>query len=159
MTAQGLETLDKVIELAERKRDEALAALSAARREHQAAQEQMDQLTAYAAEAQQRWQARCASGVDAAWLMHHRQFMAKVEHAMDFQTGVLGQKQRQIDQVQQQVHEAERELATLRQYVARQQEAIQQRLMRREQKQTDEMALNAHRRRAESDSTFQSFSA
>ncbi|WP_286850586.1 flagellar export protein FliJ, partial [Hydrogenophaga sp. 70-12] len=95
MTAQGLETLDKVIELAERKRDEALAALSAARREHQAAQEQMDQLTAYAAEAQQRWQARCASGVDAAWLMHHRQFMAKVEHAMDFQTGVLGQKQRQ----------------------------------------------------------------
>ena len=32
----------------------------------------------------------------------------------------------------------------------------EQRLMRREQKQTDEMAQNAHRRRAESDSTFQS---
>lgn len=159
MTAQGLETLDKVIELAERKRDEALAALSAARRELQAAQEQMDQLTAYANEAQQRWQARCASGVDAAWLMHHRQFMAKIDHAIDFQTGVLAQKRHQIDQAQRQVHEAERELATLRQYIARQQEAIQQRLMRREQKQTDEMAQNAHRRRAESDSTFQSFQA
>lgn len=159
MTASGLETMDKLIELAERKRDEALAALSAARRELQAAQEQMDQLTAYANEAQQRWQTRCASGVDAAWLMHHRQFMAKIDHAIDFQTGVLAQKHHQIDQAQRQVHETERELATLRQYIARQQEAIKQRLMRREQKQTDEMAQNAHRRRSESDSTFQSFQA
>lgn len=149
--------LQTVIELAERRRDESLAALSAARRERQAAQEQMDQLTAYAAEAQARWQARCASGVNASWLMNHRQFMAKIEHAIDFQTDVLTQKQQQIDAVQGQVHEAERELATLRQYVTRQLEAVQQRLMRRDQKQTDEMAQNAHRRRAESDSTFQTF--
>lgn len=154
---QSQETMQTVIELAERRRDSSLAALSTARRELKAAQEQMDQLTAYAGEAQTRWQARCANGVNAAWLMHQRQFMAKIEHAIDFQAEVLKQKQQQIDLVQRQVHEAERELATLRQYVARQHEALQQRLMRREQKQTDEMAQNAHRRRAESDSSFHTF--
>lgn len=154
---QAQQPLDTVIELAERRRDEALAALSRARREQQAAQAQMDQLTAYEAEAQARWQARCASGVDPAWLMHHRQFMAKIHHAIDFQTGVLAQKQQQIDAAQSAVHGAERELATLRQYAARQHEALQQRLMRREQKHTDEMAQNAHRRRAAADSQFQTF--
>ena len=116
----------------------------------------MEQLTAYEAEAQARWQARCATGVDPAWLMHHRQFMAKIHHAIDFQTQVLAQKQQQSETAQRAVHEAERELATLRQYAARQHEALQQRLMRREQKQTDEMAQNAHRRRAAADSNFQS---
>ena len=154
---QAQQSLDTVIELAERRRDEALAALSQARREAQAAQGQMDQLTAYEAESQARWRTRASAGVDPAWLMHHREFMAKIHHAIDFQTGVLAQKQQQTEAAQNAVHGAERELATLRQYLARQHEALQQRLMRREQKQTDEMAQNAHRRRAAADSQFQTF--
>jgi flagellar FliJ protein len=131
---QAQQSLDTVIELAERRRDEALAALSRAQRDIQAAQAP-------------------------AWLMHHREFMAKIHHAIDFQSNVLAQKQQQIVAAQNAVHGAEREVATLRQYAARQQEALQQRLMRREQKQTDEMAQNAHRRRAAADSQFQSLTS
>ena len=47
-----IQTLNKVVEIAERRRDVALAALAQLQREMQIAQDQMDQLEAYALEAQ-----------------------------------------------------------------------------------------------------------
>ena len=74
-----IQTLNKVVEIAEKRRDEALGALGQMQRELQIAQDQMDQLQAYAQEAEQRWAVRSATGVDGALLMHHRQFMAKIQ--------------------------------------------------------------------------------
>lgn len=141
-----LQTLHKVVEIAEKRRDEALGVLAQKQREQQAAQGQMDQLQAYAQEAEARWKARGAAGVDAALLMHHRQFMHKIHHAMDFQQSVLSERQQQIDQAQAQVHEAERDLAGLRKFTDRKQQAIDQKAQRQDQKQTDEMALTIHLR-------------
>lgn len=146
MTA--IQTLNKVVELAGKRRDEALAHLAQLQREMQMAQDQMGQLQAYAGEAQQRWAARGSAGIDAGLLHHHRQFMAKIDHAMDFQRGVIGQREEQIHQAQQQVVVAERDLAGLRKYTDRKLQALLQSAQRQEQKQTDEMALAIHLRQS-----------
>jgi flagellar FliJ protein len=142
----AIQTLNKVVELAHKRRDEALARLAQLQREMAQAEDQMQQLQTYADEAQARWSQRSSTGVDANVLHHHRQFMQKIDHAMDFQRGVLGQRQTQLDQGQQQVHVAERDLAGLRKYTDGKVQALLQRAQREEQKQTDEMALAIHLR-------------
>ena len=92
------------------------------------------------------WSQRSSVGVDAQVLHHHRQFMQKIDHAMEFQRGVLAQRQAQLDQAQQQVHVGERDLAGLRKYTDGKVQALLHRAQREEQKQTDEMALNIHLR-------------
>lgn len=146
MTA--MQTLNKVVELAGKRRDEALSHLAQLQREMQTAQAQMGQLQAYANEAQQRWDVRGNTGIDAQMLHHQRQFMAKLDHAMDFQRGVIAQRQGQIDQAQQQVMVAERDLAGLRKYTDRKLHVLLQTAQRQEQKQTDEMALSIHLRQS-----------
>lgn len=143
-----IQTLKKVVELAEKRRDEAMGNLGRMQRELQIAQDQMDQLSAYAQESQARWQVRSSVGVDTALLMHHRQFMQKIDHAMEFQRGVLGERQAMIERSQEQVHAAERDLAGLRKFTERKQQAITHRAERQEQKQTDELALAIHLRQS-----------
>lgn len=152
------QNLEPVIELAERRRDEALAECARLQTEQRQAQEQMDQLVTYADEANRRWAERGAVGVDVTLLMHHRQFMAKLDNAMAFQQDVLADRAQRVLRATAAVQEAERDLASLRKYAARQIEAWQQTLQRREQKHTDEMAQNIHRRRLENDSNFQPMS-
>lgn len=142
----AIHTLNKVVELANKRRDEALAQLAQLQREMAQAQDQMQQLQTYAEEAQARWSQRSSIGVDGNVLHHHRQFMQKIDHARDFQQGVLGQRQAQLDQAQQQVHVAERDLAGLRKYTDGKVQALLLRAQREEQKQTDEMALTIHLR-------------
>lgn len=152
------QNLEPVIEIAERRRDEALAECARLQTEQRQAQEQMDQLVTYADEADRRWAERGAAGVDVTLLMHHRQFMAKLDNAMAFQQDVLADRAQRVQRATAAVQEAERDLASLRKYAARQIEAWQQTLQRREQKHTDEMAQNIHRRRLENDSNFQPMS-
>lgn len=145
----SIQTLNKVVELAMRRRDDALAALGQAQRELHMAQEQMNQLKTYADEAHQRWATRSStSGVDAALLHHHRQFMQKIEHAMDFQLAVQRGREDTVVRAQAQVHAAERDVAGLRKYADRKQQAIDHRAMRQDQKATDEMALSIHLRQS-----------
>jgi len=143
-----IQTLNKVVELAEKRRDEALGNLAHQQRELQVARQQMDQLQAYAREAQQRWADRGAAGVDTTLLFHHRQFMQKIDHALDFQRGVLRQREDMIERCQSQVHAAERDVAGLRKYAERKQLAIVHKAQRQEQKATDEMALSIHLRQS-----------
>ena len=93
-----IQTLTMVVELAEQRRDEALTEHARRVRELQMAQEQMDQLQGYVLEAQARWAQRGSQGIDVTLLLHHRQFMQKIHHAIEFQTGVLTDKQARIDQ-------------------------------------------------------------
>jgi flagellar FliJ protein len=142
----AIQTLNKVVELAQKRRDDALAQMAQLQREMAQAQGQMQQLQTYADEAQMRWSQRSSIGVDAQVLHHQRQFMQKIDHAVAFQRGVLGQRQAQIDRAQQQVHVAERDLAGLRKYTSIKVQALLQSAQRQEQKQTDEMALSIYLR-------------
>lgn len=143
-----MQTLHKVVELAEKRRDEALGVLGQMQRELRMAQEQMDQLQSYAREAEARWAVRSAAGVDGALLMHHREFMHKIHHALEFQRGVLSDRERLIERAQEQVHVTERDLAGLRKFTDRKHMAIAQKLQRQDQKNTDEMALTIHLRQS-----------
>jgi flagellar FliJ protein len=142
----AIQTLNKVVELAQKRRDDAMAQMARQQREMAQAQDQMLQLQTYADEAQTRWTERSSAGVDAQMLHHQRQLVQKIDHAVAFQHGVLGQRQAQIDQAQQQVHVAERDLAGLRKYTHIKVQALLQSAQRQEQKQTDEMALSIHLR-------------
>jgi flagellar FliJ protein len=116
----AIQTLNKVVELAQKRRDEALGQMAQLQREMTQAHAQV--------------------------LHHHRQFMHKIDHAAAFQRGVLGQRQAQIDQAQQRVHVTERDLAGLRRYTERKVQALLHSAQRQEQKQTDEMALSIYLR-------------
>jgi flagellar FliJ protein len=144
-----LDTLHKVVDLAQQRRDEAVSNQARLQRELQMATEQMQQLMTYADEAQTRWSQRCSgAGVDAALLQHHRQFMHKIDHATEFQRGVISQREALFERAQQQVFAAERDLAGLRKYTEKKQQALDQRAQRQEQKATDEMALAIHLRQS-----------
>ncbi|WP_291008669.1 flagellar export protein FliJ [Hydrogenophaga sp.] len=146
MTA--IQTLNKVVELASKRRDEAVAHQAQLHREMQLAQDQLQQLQSYADEAQQRWATRCSTGVDGNMMQHHRQFMNKIEHAVDFQRSVIAQRQAQIDQAVKQVQAAERDVAGLRKYTDGKLQALLLQAQRQEQKQTDELALAIHLRQS-----------
>ena len=57
----AIQTLNKVVELANKRRDEALAQLAQLQREMAQAQDQMQQLRTYSDEAQARWLQRSSA--------------------------------------------------------------------------------------------------
>jgi len=142
----ALKTLDKVVELAEQRRDAALAAMAQLEREMQVARDQMNQLESYAQEAHQRWAARTGGTIDPAVLGHQRQFIQKVDHAIGFQRSVLASRQDQIERQLAVVQSAERDVAGLRRYTERKRQHLASQASRQEQKQTDEMAMSIYLR-------------
>lgn len=145
----NLQTLNKVVDIAEKRRDDARATLAQQQRELQIAHDQLQQLQTYADEAQQRWMTRSSgAGVDAQQLFHQRQFMAKIDHALEFQRGVIANREALIERTQNQVLLAERDVAGLRKFTERKLQAVQQKAQRQEQKATDEMALAIHLRQS-----------
>lgn len=137
--------LNTVVEVATRRRDEALQALGRAQREHQQAQQQMAQLQGYSSESLQRWSQRASQGISITLLQTQQNFMGKLDHAVAFQHGVLQRLQGQIDHCQAQLVHAERELASLNKFLDRRHQTWQRQLHRQEQKSNDEMAANQHR--------------
>lgn len=144
-----IQTLNKVVEIAEKRRDEAIAALAQQERELQIAQDQLQQLQSYASEAQKRFMARSSgSGVDAQQLLHQSQFMHKIDHAVEFQQSVIANREGQIERCRSQLMVAERDVAGLRKFTERKIQTVQQKQQRQEQKATDEMALTIHLRQS-----------
>ena len=138
-------SLATVLEVSTLRRDDALQALVQARREHAQAEQQMAQLRGYTQESLDRWQARARQGVSPMLLQAQQQFMAKLDHAIGFQDGVLERTHKQIERCEQKVQQAERDLAALKKYDERREETWQKQLQRQEQKNNDEMAANLHR--------------
>jgi len=141
--------LATVLELAVRRRDEALRTLAQAQQEHQQAMLQMHQIQGYSAESLQRWSLRAAQGITPSLLRTHQTFMAKLEHAASFQDGVLTRLNENIQQRKRLLLEAERELASLQKVQQRRLEDWLKARQRQEQRSTDEMAANQHRRHAQ----------
>jgi flagellar FliJ protein len=142
-------SLDTILEVATQRRDQALQALAQAQREWQQAQQQMLQLQGYTAESIQRWSQRSAQqGVTSTMLQTQQTFLAKLDHAVAFQNGVLERLQLHVDHCKQLVVQAERELASLQKYAERREHHWQRQQDRQEQRNNDEMAANVHQRNA-----------
>ena len=139
------QSLATVLEVATMRRDEALQALGKAQRESEQALLQMTQLESYVQDSLARWSQKASQGVNSSLLYHQQQFMGRLDHAIEFQRGVLQRLQAHIERCQQQVMLAERELAGLNRYVDKREQTWRQHEQRQEQKSNDEMAANLHR--------------
>jgi len=140
--------LDTVLEVAGLRRDDALRLLGQAMRALEQGQQQLQQLESYAAESQARWNTRASQGVTPQLLHHHRQFMARLAEASQFQRDVIARLEADVQRCQAQVVLAEREVAALDKYLDRKRQAALRANERQDQKFNDEMAANAHRRQA-----------
>jgi flagellar FliJ protein len=145
----NLKSLQIVIDLARRKRDQWGAQVAAAHRELQQAQDQLAQLSHFADEGQTKWLSRAAEGVTPVLMQHHNEFALKIQHAIDFQGRVIGQREGRLQAELGGLQAAERELATLEK-VAEHSRLVRQKIAHKaEQKLNDEMAMTmlAHQRR------------
>jgi len=134
-------SMELVIDLALRRRDEAGALVAAAMGQLQQAQQQLQQLTDYTAEGAAKWHARSTQGVSGVLLQHRRAFEHKLQEAIDFQHNVITQQEQNLARQQEGLQAAERELSTLKKLRERTQHAAAQRAQRQQQKQLDEMAM------------------
>jgi flagellar FliJ protein len=144
------------IELATGKRDALAQRLGQVRQQWVGAQLQLDQLESYAQETTARWGAqpgRCAPEI----MRHHYQFMERLVHAIRLQTGVVAEHAGNVSREAQGVREAEARLEALRQLHAQRERELLLARLRREQKQSDELA--ATQRRRPRDSSFAGFAA
>jgi flagellar FliJ protein len=135
------------IELATRERDEAAKHHAQAIRDLGFAQQQMVQLQSYAADTDTRWvQSPQGGQLSGELIRHHYQFMERLQQAMHMQEGVLGDLQRAIDAARQVLLQREFRLSGLKQVLATRQADLNDRMKRREQRQTDEIAAQRHQR-------------
>lgn len=141
--------LTVVIDVAQRKRDLALQALGQLQHEQRQALLQLNQLQGYSAETGLRWSARSVQGFDGVQLHTQRVFMGRLDHAQAFQQEALQQIAQRLQQCQQQVIQAERELASLRKFQQRRHQVWLLQQQRQEQKSNDEMAAVQHRLHAD----------
>lgn len=135
------------IELATRERDEAAKHHAQSIRNLGFAHQQMNQLQTYAADTDARWlQAPQGGLVSGELVRHHYQFMERLQQAIHIQEGVMGDLQRAIDEAHQQLLHKEFRLTGLKQVLKTREAAINARMRRREQRQTDEIAAQRHQR-------------
>ena len=136
----SLNALMIAIEMAVRKRDDARQALRERQHAFDATKSQMEQLENYAAEMQQRWGATEGASLKPEVMVHHRQFMERLEHAINLQTRVIADQSIRLEAAQKALMAAELRLTSLNKVVETRRRDLELAQMRREQKQTDERA-------------------
>jgi flagellar protein FliJ len=141
-----LNSLSLAIDLATRKRDQAMMVLQHLQRMHEASQNQMVQLDGYAAETEQQWATAARMGSTPELMGHHYQFMARLHHAIQLQQDVLSGSAQKVEAARRLTMDCEVRLASLRLALKKKQADLVQLQGRREQKQMDEFAANQSRR-------------
>lgn len=144
MTA--LNGLIVVIDVAQRKRDDAGLVLVQVQRHHASAQQQMDQLQGYAVDTESRWSAPAQVHATPQIMAHYYQFMARLQQTIELQQGVIADLQRQCQMAKQFLLEAEIRVAGLTRLLEKRRSVLARALARGEQKESDEFAARQMRR-------------
>lgn len=142
--AQG-QGLQVAMEAAQRQRDAAMQRLAQKRQARQLGQQQLDQLTGYATETEQRSILRGQIGTSPEVMQHHLQFMARLEQTIELQKTQMGLHDEAVQEAERQLLMAELRLVSLRQVVQRRERDAALSQQRREQKELDEMAASRYR--------------
>lgn len=147
--AVDLKNLRTVITVATARRDTAGAALASARQQQASANAQLAQLAEYVDQGQAKWAERATQGVTAVLMQHQREFMAKIQAAIDFQGNVIQQRKAQADRALQTLQAAEQTLAKVKKIEQQIIDSIAIHAIKAEKKQNDEMVMSmlAHQRR------------
>ena len=128
------------VDLAERQRDAARQTLANMQSARQAAQAQLEQLSGYAAETEQRWGMKEGAAVQPEVMHHQYQFMDKLQHAIGLQTRVIADQNIRLETARQALLAAELRVTSLQKVVQTRKRDMALSQMRREQKETDERA-------------------
>ncbi|MEJ8825679.1 flagellar export protein FliJ [Variovorax humicola] len=139
--------LQTAVQLATRDRDAAAQRLALARQGWIAAQVQLDQLESYAQETQSRWRTQ-STRTSPEIMAHHYQFMERLTHATQLQSGVVAQQAATVKLMADRLRAAETRRESLRQLHATRESEQRRALDRREQKASDERAALQYRRLA-----------
>lgn len=142
----SLSTLQVAINVAARRRDEALQGLLEQQRVQQAGQAQLEQLSLYAQQTQDRWGMRADVVVQPEVMHHHYQFMGRLDQAIGMQTSVVHNQAGRVEEARQVLLAAEVRLTSFKKLVEKKQQELARLQMRREQKQTDEWAAMQYSR-------------
>lgn len=141
-----LKSILLAIEMATRKRDELIRAAGRLQKNLEFAQNQMDQLTGYAADTDARWVGPTAQSRSAELIRHHYQFMERLQQAIALQSGAIDSSARQLEAGRQLLLQAEYRLAGLNQLLKDRQALMLVKERRSEQRQSDEFAALLHAR-------------
>jgi flagellar protein FliJ len=136
-----LSSLVTLLEHAQRERDAVRARHLQIQEQVQAAQARMQQLQAYRAQQVQRWRGQFKRGRSIQAVQHYQSFLQRLDTALEQQQGACAHLQAQLDLAQQALLAAERRVASTERLMAQRQAAAQAVAQRREQKQTDELAM------------------
>lgn len=141
--------LQVAVDQAKRVRDAAVQRLGQVRQQRQGAQRQLDQLTSYFAETEQKWILRGQVGLAPEVMHHHLQFMNRLSQTIELQNSNMAQHDRALQEAERQLLKTELRLASLRQVIERRDREAQLAVLRREQKETDELAASRFRLHAQ----------
>ncbi len=137
-------TLQQLIDLSRRQRDEAAAESAGAERDARAAGQTLESLTVYRRELERRGAAAAGTGMDPRLLVCRRQFADRLEQAIDAQADrrqVLDDAARERHQ---QLVERQKRLLAYEQLLNRRDHEARRTTLRRDQQHTDEQAGRLH---------------
>ncbi len=138
------QALTTLLEIVERERDQAAAALAQAERQLLAQRQQWEQLQAYQADYLQRAPAHGGRSAPIEVLRCHQAFMARLDQALAHQQRVLNTAEGEAQLRRQTLLQCETRLASVRKLMQRRASAATHAADRAEQRQTDEAALQRH---------------
>lgn len=146
MTAIG--GLQVAIDLATRQRDDAGLALAQIVRRFDHARQQLEQLQSYAADTAARWSVTSQASATPQIIGHYYQFMERLDQTITMQQGAIEDVQRQREAARQVLLEAEVRKAGLGRLLEKRRSELARIQSQREQRQSDELAAQMHRRKA-----------
>jgi len=144
MSASG--GLQVAIDLATRRRDDAGQALAQVVRRLEHAQLQMEQLRSYAADTSARWSVTSQASATPQIVGHYYQFMERLDQTIEMQHGAIAEVQRQREAARQVLLEAEVRMAGLHRLLDKRHGEKVRAQDQRDQRQSDELAAQMHRR-------------
>lgn len=141
-----LSGLQVAVDLATRQRDDAGQALAQVVRRFEHAQLQMEQLRSYAADTSSRWSVASQASATPQIVGHYYQFMERLDQTIAMQERAIAEVQRQREVARQVLLEAEVRMAGLNRLLDKRRAELARTQERREQRQSDELAAQMHRR-------------
>ena len=143
-----MHALNQLLDYERRGRDAALLGLRDAEGFADAADTQAQALEAYRSEYVARWGARFRSAAGSVALMQcYQGFMQRLEQAIAQQHAAVRLAQTRLEQARRTLTDNERRVASVQKLIERRAQQEQRRSARREQAQSDEIALAVHGRR------------
>ena len=134
------------IDVGTRQRDEAGKLMARVQRSWRGAQDQMEQLAAYAADTEAKWAVAAQVRSTPEIVRHYYQFMERLQQAIALQGQALAGLDKELAAARKLLLEAEIRIASLNQLLEKKRSGIHRRQAVREQKQLDEFAAMQHRR-------------